>query len=156
MATAQQIEAARRRDAFVQAYARTGVAEQACIEAGYSARSARTQSSRMMAEVDLSQRAHKARTEFLAAAEDQRKRQERRLVQVADDAIDALHHIVRGGKASGRGAVARVSAATAILDRAGHKPVERKEISGANGAPLVTRIEIVDLMAGEADDSTAA
>ena len=82
-----------------------------------------------MTDTDICARASESRAAFLADQEDDKKRQRRMLVEAADDAIRALQSVVRGGEASGRGAVARVSAATAILDRAGHKPVDESKIA---------------------------
>lgn len=123
---AATVEAARRAEAFVAAYGRTGNATQAAVEAGYSAKSAKQQGSRLMTDAAICARCSEARAAFLAEQEDDKKRQRKMLVQAADDAIRALHTVVRGGV--GRGAVAMVSAATAILDRAGHKPVDESKI----------------------------
>ena len=124
---AATVEAARRADAFISAYARTGNATQASIEAGYSKRSANQQGSVLMAKPNICARAHAERQKFMAETEGDLKRQARKLVEAADDAIRALHEISHGGDAAGRGAVARVAASIAILDRAGHKPVEKIE-----------------------------
>ncbi len=121
-------EAPRKVDAFIAAYARHGNATQAAKDAGYSERSARQQGGELMTKPDVSARCAESRNAYLAEQEDDKKRQRRMLVEAADDAIRALQAVVRGGDASGRGAVARVSAATAILDRAGHKPVDESKI----------------------------
>ena len=123
---AATVEAARRADAFVAAYARCGNATQAAVEAGYSKRSAGQQGSALMKKPEISARCSEARAAFLAEAEDDKQRQRKLLVAAADDAITALHRVVQGEV--GRGAVAMVSAATAILDRAGHKPVDESKI----------------------------
>ncbi len=119
-------EVKRRVDAFVVAYGRTGSATQAAVEAGYSAKSAKQQGSRLMTDAAICARCSEARAAFLAEQEDDKKRQRKMLVVAADDAITALHRVVQGEV--GRGAVAMVSAATAILDRAGHKPVDESKI----------------------------
>jgi hypothetical protein len=71
------------------------------------------------------------------------KRQQNALKMEADAAIRTLAEIVRGpprdadgnaDKSWSHGLIARVQAATALLDRAGHKPVERvqQEIAWAD------------------------
>ena len=119
-------EAERRADAFVVAYGRTGNATQAAAEAGYSAKSAKQAGARLLSDTSIRDRAAEARAAYLAEQEDDKKRQRKMLVEAADDAIRALHQVVQGGVT--RGAVAMVSAATAILDRAGHKPVDESKI----------------------------
>lgn len=120
-------EAARRADAFVAAYGRTGNATQAAIDAGYSAKTARQQGAALLSKLDKDGRCSQARAAFLAEQEDAKKRQRRMLVEGADDAIIALRAVVQGRVQ--KGAVAMVSAATAILDRAGHKPVDESKIA---------------------------
>ena len=119
-------EAKRRVEAFIAAYARTGNATQAAVEAGYSAKSAKQQGSRLMTDAAICARSAEARSAYLAEQEDDKKRQRKMLVDAADDAIRALRSVVQGSVA--RGAVAMVSAATAILDRAGHKPVDESKV----------------------------
>ena len=120
-------EVERRIAAFVAAYARTGNAGQAAKEAGYSPRSAPQQGGRLMNNAEIRERCAKAREEFLIENENTKKRQRKMLEIAADDAIAALQTVVQGRVS--RGAVAMVSAATAILDRAGHKPVDESKIA---------------------------
>jgi phage terminase small subunit len=124
--SARNTEAARRATAFIAAYGRTGNATQSAKEAGYSERSARKQGSRLMTDADICARARAARESFLAGQQDAKERQSKALVNAADDAISTLRAIVNG-TSDGKGLVAKVTAAVAILDRAGHKPVEKVE-----------------------------
>lgn len=119
-------EAKRRVDAFVIAYGRTGNATQAAKDSGYSAHSAGQQGSALLKKPEISERCAKARAEFLAQNENAKKRQREALELAADDAIVALRKVVTGKIK--RGAVAIVSASTAILDRAGHKPVDESKV----------------------------
>jgi len=125
--TAKAVEAQRRATAFIAAYARTGNATQAALDAGYSPKTARQQGAALLSKLDKDGKCSKARADFLAEQEDNKKRQRKLLEAAADDAILALHSVVRGGVK--QGAVAVVSAATAILDRAGHKPVDESKIA---------------------------
>lgn len=125
--SAKAVEADRRAIAFIAAYARTGNATQAALEAGYSPKTVRQQGAMLLSKLDKNGECSKARTDFLAEQENSKKRQRRMLEVQADDAIRALGMVVRGEVA--RGAVAMVSAATAILDRAGHKPVDESKIA---------------------------
>jgi phage terminase small subunit len=122
-----RVETQRRIAAFAAAYGRTGNATQAAIDAGYSVKTARTQGSALLTKPDIFDLCSKARAEYLAACENVKQRQRKMLEAAADDAIAALQTVVQG-KVS-RGAVAMVSAATAILDRAGHKPVDESKIA---------------------------
>lgn len=71
----------------------------------------------------LMARAREARTAWLAGQSDAHERQSLALVDAADTAITVLLDQAQ----TARSAMARVQAAVAILDRAGHKPVERIE-----------------------------
>ena len=120
------IEAERRAEVFIAAYGRTGNATQAAKEAGYSERSARMQGSRLMTNADICVRARTARENHLSEQISATERQSRALINAADSAITYLKSAVDGTAEKG-GMQARVAAAVAILDRAGHKPVERVE-----------------------------
>ncbi len=124
-------ERERRVQAFIDAYGRTGNGTQAAKDAGYKGNSVRTYASRLLAQPEVRERAEAARAKFLAETEDTHKRQREALIRKADDAIEALGKVVQGKV--GRGAVARVSAAIAILDRAGHKPTERVDHTSSDG-----------------------
>lgn len=142
------VEAARRAEAFVSAYARTGNATQAAIDAGYSAKSAMQQGSRLLRNAEIYAKATQARAEFLAEQEDNKKRQRKMLEAQADDAILALGKVVRGEIP--RGAVAIVSAATAILDRAGHKPVDESKIDHrSSDGSMTPRAPVQIIIEGE-------
>ncbi len=107
-----------KRDALVDAYARVGSIEGAARQVGIPGRTAK----RWMAPTGtLMPRARQARDAWLAGQSDAHGRQSRALVDAADTAITVLLDQAKGAKS----AMARVQAAVAILDRAGHKPVER-------------------------------
>lgn len=79
----------------------------------------------MMHEAETGLRARKAREQHVHATQDAFRRQQQALRDAADGAIKALIEIAEMPPRAG--AQARVLAAVAILDRAGHKPVERIE-----------------------------
>lgn len=118
-------ETAHRRELFVAAYATTGNATAAAIAAGFSESNAATQGDRLMHEAETGLRARKAREQHVHATQDAFRRQQQALRDAADGAIKALIEIAEMPPRAG--AQARVLAAVAILDRAGHKPVERIE-----------------------------
>lgn len=64
----------------------------------------------------------------------------------AGDALRALQHIATKGESEG----ARVSAATALLDRGYGKPRQALEHTGAEGGPLLVSVthEVIDPSAG--------
>ena len=70
-------------------------------------------------------RAREARQQHVERTQDAFARQQRALREAADAAIATLVEI--SAAAPRTGALARVTAAVAILDRSGHKPVERIE-----------------------------
>lgn len=120
----------------MRAYAETGDATAAAVAAGYSARTAKQQAARLLTDADLLARARELRATKAKEQGDDFVRQQAKLRFAADGAIKALEEIAGGaavdaeGKTNlkwSNGAQARVMAAVAILDRAGHKPVERVE-----------------------------
>ena len=121
------VEVERRKDLFVQAYATTGNGEAAAIAAGYAPTKAQTQAAKFLADSMLSSRARASREKWVTAQSDAYQRQAKALVNASDDAIAALQKIVTAQDERTNGMQARVQAAVAILDRAGHKPVERVE-----------------------------
>ncbi len=123
---AATLESKRKADAFVAAYGRTGNATQAAIEAGYSPRSARPTGSKLLTDPDIYSRAQNARQAYLDGQQDVRARQSGALIAAADDAITYLHSLLKGDVDS-RGSPGKVAAALGVLDRAGHKPVEKVE-----------------------------
>lgn len=136
-------EVARRKELYIQAYAQTGNMEASLLAAGYSHGSIRNQQKLIAADSALQSRAREAREKVVAEQADTFKRQQDALKVEADAAIRTLAEIVRGpprdaqgnvDKAWSHGLIARVQAATALLDRAGHKPVERvqQEIAWAD------------------------
>lgn len=100
---------------FVNAYVTTMNASKAAIEAGYSEKTSRSIGQRLLTYVDIQ----------LAIDEELSKiynRQKRTLMRAADSAINALIDTVQNGRG-----LARVNAANSILDRSGHKPVDKVE-----------------------------
>ena len=79
----------------------------------------------MMHEAETGARAREARQQHVLRTQDAFSRQQAALRAAADDAIRVLAEIAQC--APRVGAIARVQAAVAILDRAGHKPIERVE-----------------------------
>lgn len=125
-------EVARRKERFVRVYAETGNAAAAAVAAGYSVRRAKAQGQYLLAtDRDLAARARELRNAKAKEQGDDFVRQQAKLRFAADDAIDAIAEIAacKWPKDADKrvGAQARVLAAIAILDRAGHKPVERIE-----------------------------
>ena len=125
-------EIARRVGLFVSAYAQHGDATAAAIAAGYSERGAAVQGAKFLTDPKIASRAREARDAVVNAQKDTFQRQQDALKAASDGAIAALIGITQGklpaGDALGKGKVgaqALVLAATAILDRAGHKPIER-------------------------------
>lgn len=127
-------ETARRIELFIAAYAQTGDATSSAIAAGYSVNGAHTRGELLLHKVEVESRAREARDAVVAAKKDTFQRQQDALKAASDDAIKVLREVAAGaprdaqGNASRAwsiGAQARVQAAMAILDRAGHKPIER-------------------------------
>lgn len=108
--------------ALIEAYARTGTIEAAAAqcEIGY-----RTAKRWLTPAGPLIARARDLRNAWLAGQSDAHGRQAKALVDAADTAIEVLLAQAQTAKS----AMARVQAAVAILDRAGHKPIERVEQS---------------------------
>ena len=79
----------------------------------------------MMHEAETGARAREARKQHVQATLTDFQRQQAALCAAADAAIATLVEI--SAAAPRAGAMARVQAAVAILDRAGHKPIERVE-----------------------------
>ncbi len=124
-ASSSKREVEHRRELFIAAYAQTGNASAAAIAAGYSERSAGTMGDRLMHEVATGTRAREARRQYVESSMSDFQRQQRALCEAADDAIRTLVQVASNPPRSG--AQAMVLAAVAILDRAGHKPIERIE-----------------------------
>ena len=116
-------EVERRHEQFILAYSVTGNAAAAAIAAGYSPKGARTEGSRLLAHPDVATRAREARDLYETNKRAAFDRQTETLRSAADQAILALVGVLTAAKSE----MARVQAAIAVLDRAGHKPVERVE-----------------------------
>jgi hypothetical protein len=104
-----------RQEKFAVEYARTGNAYQAALSAGYGPSYAKASSYKMLDNVGIRARVESEQAAMLAE-------QRARLSAMANAALDALAATL--GNAA-PGSMARVRAAEIILDRAGHKPVER-------------------------------
>ena len=157
------VEVERRRVLFVEAYATTGNGEAAALAAGYAESQARGQAAQFMSDPALSTRARASREKWVAAQSDAYQRQAKALVDASDDAIAALQKIVTATDERTNGMQARVQAAVAILDRAGHKPVERveqttrwedvtRELSGVD-AQSVLRDALEEITASQAGEN---
>ncbi len=132
-------EVAARHERFALAYAEHGDAAAAAVAAGYSPKSAVRQGCDLLMHPVIGPRARALREERRAEQNDAFKRQQAALKAAADDAIGTLRDVAarpapgpegadqKAVRAYYIGAMARVQAAIAILDRAGHKPVERIE-----------------------------
>lgn len=124
-------EIARRVGLFVSAYAQHGDATAAAIAAGYSERGAAVHGAKFLTDPKIASRAREARDAVVNAQKDTFQRQQDALKAACDGAITALIDLTHGKLPEGDlgrgkvGAQALVLAATAILDRAGHKPIER-------------------------------
>ena len=129
-------EVAHRHNLFVHAYGETGDATAAAISAGYAPSNAMSQGCRLLSDAKVGPRARAEREKRVQAQQDDFSRQQAALRAAADGAIATLADVAKAAprneegkpdKAHHLGALARVQAAIAILDRAGHKPVERVE-----------------------------
>ncbi|HET7561704.1 MAG TPA: terminase small subunit [Rhodanobacteraceae bacterium] len=118
-----------RREAFIAAFAQTGNATTAAIAAGFSENGATVQGERLLRDADLARRARDGREAFLQQTREDFEQQQALLRAESFKAIQALAQVAAGKMPeegnSRVGAQARVLAAVAILDRAGHKPIER-------------------------------
>ena len=123
--SSSQREVAHRRELFIAAYAQTGNATAAAIAAGFTEKNAGVQGDKLLHEPETGLRAREARQRHVQATVSDFERQQRALCEAADGAIRTLVEI--SAAAPRAGAMARVQAAIAILDRAGHKPIERVE-----------------------------
>ena len=131
-------EVQRRRARFCAAYAETGDATAAAIAAGFAPKNADVQASRLMRDASIGPRARAMREARAKEQADDFARQQAALRTAADGAISTLVDVATAAprspdgkpdRAHHLGAMARVQAAVAILDRAGHKPIERVEQS---------------------------
>ena len=120
-----QREVAHRRDLFIASYATTGNATSAAIAAGFGEKNAGAQGDKLLHEPETGTRAREARERHVLRTQDAFSRQQAALCAAADGAIATLVQVASNPPRVG--AQAMVLAAVAILDRAGHKPVERVE-----------------------------
>jgi hypothetical protein len=63
-----------------------------------------------------------------------------RFLEESGHAMETLMSIM---DTPGSAAIARVSAANSVLDRAGFQPVQKTELSGPRGGPIPAQIEVV-------------
>lgn len=150
-------EVARRKELYIRAYAETGNKEASLIAAGYSPGTVRNTMRKFDADADLESRAREAREKAVAEQADTFKRQQIAIKAQADTAIRTLAEIAAGpqrdaagnlDKSWSHGAIARVQAATAILDRAGHKPIERvqQEIAWADVGRELAGVDVKSVL----------
>lgn len=129
--SSRRSEVIERHNTFVASYAQTGNATAAAIAAGYSEKTAHSRGDALLREPDTGNRAREARETFLRQTREDFERQQSLLRAEAYKAIEALAQVAAGKMPedgnSRVGAQARVLAAVAILDRAGHKPIERMQ-----------------------------
>ena len=118
-------EVEHRRDLFIRAFAETGNSTSAAIAAGLAEKNADVTGDRLLREPATGARAREARQQHVQHTQDAFSRQQAALCAAADDAIRTLVRVAANPPRVG--AQAMVLAAVAILDRAGHKPVERIE-----------------------------
>lgn len=125
----RQSEVIERHNTFIAAFAPTGNATAAAIAAGFKESNAHTYGDKLLHDPDIGRRAREARDAFLKQTRADFEQQQAMLRNESFDAIKALAEVAQGkmpeGGNSRVGAQARVLAAVAILDRAGHKPIER-------------------------------
>ena len=152
-------EVQRRRDRFCAAFAEHGDASAAAVAAGYGATNADRQGRDLLSDPRVGPRARAMREARAKEQQDDFARQQAALKGAADGAIKTLREVAAAaprddeGKADRSyylGAMARVQAAIAILDRAGHKPVERVEQQIA-WQDVTRELEGVDVRAVLAD-----
>lgn len=150
-------EVAHRKRLFLTAYATSGNAEAASVAAGYDEKHARAHADFLKTDSEFWARACAEREKFVKNTEDAHERQVKALISASDDAIKTLEEIHKGAPkdAAGhallgwyKGAQARVQAAVAILDRAGHKPVERVEatVSWEQALHDITDVNFVEVL----------
>lgn len=104
-----------RQELFAFEYAHSLNATAAAISAGYSVDTAYAQGHALLKKIEIQNRI----TELL---DERRAEQQRRFINAADRAIRTLEEVMADPAAT---ASARVSAATAILDRGGHAVITR-------------------------------
>ncbi len=125
-----------KQERFAEEYARTGHRTQSAIAAGYSPKGARGTAYVILQNPHVLARVRDLRQQWAET-------QAAALRDHVEPAIQALRDTIDNPR--GKGDLARIQAAVAILDRAGFKPVERvqQEISGPNGGAIPAQIEVV-------------
>lgn len=98
---------------FINEYLMDFNATQAAIRAGYSGKTAQQQSSRLLLNVVVQEIINSELDEV-------HRKQKKMLIRASDTAINALIEMVELGKG-----LAKVQAANSILDRSGHKAIDR-------------------------------
>ena len=164
--SSSQREVAQRRELFIAAFAETGNGSAAAIAAGYAPKNADVTAARLLRDPRISPRAREARERHVLRTQDAFSRQQAALCAAADDAIRTLVQVASNPPRTG--AQAMVLAAVAILDRAGHQPVQRidqqiawadvsRELAGIDTAQVLREaLEAIsyspDAQAGPGDD----
>ena len=123
--SSSQREVAHRRELFIASYGATGNASAAAVAAGFAERNADVTGDRLLREPATGVRAREARDQHVQRTQDAFARQQAALCAAADGAIGTLVQVAANPPRTG--AQAMVLAAVAILDRAGHQPVQRIE-----------------------------
>ena len=141
-ASSSRREVAHRRELFIAAYASSGNASAAAVAAGFAERNADVTGDRLLREPATGTRAREARRHYVESSMSDFQRQQRALCEAADDAIRTLVQVAANPPRVG--AQAMVLAAVAILDRAGHKPIERVEQQIA-WADITAELQGVDI-----------
>ncbi len=122
-----------RQERFALAYAHSGNAGQAATEAGYSAKTADRIGSRLLNNVEIRARVETEKARILeqldARLMERMEIQRRRFIEESDLALDALHGTMKEAQPN---SPARVMAAIAILDRAGHSVAQKIEANVTN------------------------
>lgn len=98
---------------FVENYLKTFNATKSAKNAGYSEKTAAEQGYRLLRNVQIAEAINEELGEIY-------EKQKKVLIRAADSAINALIDTVENGKG-----LARVQAANSVLDRAGHKPIDK-------------------------------
>ena len=137
-------EVEHRRELFIAAYASSGNASAAAVSAGYSPNGAPAEGARLLRDVRIGPRAREARQQYVESTMSDFQRQQRALCEAADASIATLVQVAANPPRVG--AQAMVLAAVAILDRAGHKPVERIE-SAVAWADVSRELDAIDTAA---------
>lgn len=115
-----------KQEAFVIEYLKDFNATQAAIRAGYSIKGADVQGSRLLGNVRIQESLIKYKDEMIKGLQQQ-------FIADALTARKVMFEILNDPNASNKD---RIIVARDFLDRAGFKPVDRRELSGANNGAI--------------------